>query len=203
MEADEDSELVIGVKNYDKEAFRIAAKNGNLESFLGRVKVKPGDCFFIPAGLVHAIGKGILLCEVQQNSDVTYRVYDYNRKDANGDLRELHLESALDVIREYTSDEVNALAHTSAPITPVSKNAETLIACEKFAVEKVKVTSSDILTCDMTSFLSLTFTKGEGSIVYNSEDYSFKAGETYYIPAGLGEFSVNGDAEIICASIKQ
>lgn len=205
MEADKDSELVIGVKNYNKEKFKNAAEKGELEDYLVHVKVKPGDFFFIPSGLVHAIGAGILLCEVQQNSDVTYRVYDYNRTDSHGNRRELHLNSALDVIREYGESEIEKLTREFKLTTPVSADAETLVACPKFAVEKVKVNNSSVLFCDSTSFLSLTITKsaGEGKIMYGGEEFPFKLGETYFIPAGLGEFTVNGDAEIICASIKR
>lgn len=205
MEAAKDSELVIGVKNYNKELFKNAAENGELEDYLVHVKVKPGDFFFIPSGLVHAIGAGILLCEVQQNSDVTYRVYDYNRTDSHGNRRELHLNSALDVIREYTENEIKALAHESGFIAPVCADAETLVACRKFAVERVKISNSVEFFCDKTSFLSLNVIKcaGEGNITYGGEEFPFNLGETYFIPAGLGKFSMNGDAEIICASIKR
>ncbi|MBQ4137653.1 MAG: mannose-6-phosphate isomerase, partial [Clostridia bacterium] len=197
-----DSELVLGVNDYDKEAFLRAANSGTLERYLRKCTVKPGDCYFIPAGLVHAMGKGILLYEVQQNSDVTYRVYDYNRIDKDGSKRELHTEKALEVIYEYTDSEINALANAKKLSIKVSENAETLISSDKFTVEKMVLDASDELICTEESFLSLTVTKGECEIEYDSDIYPANTGETYFIPAGLGSFKIHGKAEILCSSIK-
>lgn len=202
MEAERDSELVIGVKDYNTKEFKNAAKAGKLEKYLCNAKVKPGDCYFIPSGLVHAIGKGILLCEIQQNSDVTYRVYDYNRTDKNGNTRELHIDKAAEVIKEYTWEEIDTASKTYSPI-PVSDDAETLVSCDKFTTEKIVCKFNSELFCDDSSFLSLTCVKGNGIINFEGEQYSFSLGETYFIPAGMGGFSVSGDTEIICASVKR
>lgn len=203
MEAGEESELVIGTKGYERDSFEAAAKSGKLDSLLPHVRVKPGDCFFIPSGLVHAIGSDILLCEVQQNSDITYRVYDYDRVDANGKRRELHLENALDVIRDFEDNEIDKLAFSSGKVTPCSSEAELIVACDSFAVEKLAVDSFADMLCTDESFLSLTITRGEGSIEYNGDSYTFSAGDTYFIPAGLGSFKIKGNTELICASIKR
>lgn len=202
MEADDSSSLIMGVKNYDKETFRNAAIKGELEDFLCECKVNTGDSFFIPAGLVHAIGENILLCEIQQNSDITYRVYDYNRKDKNGKLRELHVDKALDVIREYTDDEIKKKTFTETP-RPVSDNAVFLAACDKFCTEKVMCDGVTRLISTDESFLSLVCVKGDAVIEYNGEEYTINIGDTYYIPAGLGDFNVKGCAEILCASVKK
>lgn len=202
MEADDSSSLIMGVKNYDKETFRNAAIKGELEDLLCECKVNTGDSFFIPAGLVHAIGENILLCEIQQNSDITYRVYDYNRKDKNGKFRELHVDKALDVIREYTDDEIKKKTFTETP-TPVSDNAVFLAACDKFCTEKVICDGVTQLISTDESFLSLVCVKGDAVIEYNGEEYTINIGDTYYIPAGLGDFNVKGCAEILCASVKK
>jgi mannose-6-phosphate isomerase len=202
IECENDSELVIGLNEYNKEALLSAAKSGKLEKYLRKTTIAPGDSFYIPSGLVHAIGTGILLYEVQQNSDVTYRVYDYDRKDKDGNKRELHTEKAVNVIKEYTDCEINTLAHSKNISCKVCDNAETLISSDKFTVEKIILKSSDELVCTDESFLSLTVSKGEMKIEYNSELYPAMIGETYFIPAGLGKFKIHGKAEILCASIK-
>lgn len=184
MEAGEESELVIGTNGYERESFEAAAKAGKLDELLNHVKVKAGDRFFIPSGLVHAIGSDILLCEVQQNSDITYRVYDYDRVDADGKRRELHLENALDVIRDFNDNEIDELAFSSGKVTPCSPEAELIVACECFAVEKLAFAGYADMLCTNESFLSLTVTRGEGSIEYNGESYGFSTGDTYLFPQG-------------------
>ncbi len=112
VEADEGSELVYGLADkFDRAGLIEAAENRTIGELLTRVKVKPGEVYFIPQGLVHAIGKGILIAEIQENSDVTYRVYDYDRIQKDGRPRELHIEEAADSIRDYTADEITALRY--------------------------------------------------------------------------------------------
>lgn len=98
-EAEPDAELVYGFsKDVTKEEIKDAILKNELKLYLNRIKVKAGDVFFVRAGLIHAIGKGVVICEIQQNSDTTYRVYDWGRTDKNGKSRELHIEKALDVL---------------------------------------------------------------------------------------------------------
>ncbi len=99
VDAEPDAELILGFNcEMDKNSFLEKAKNKNLTPYLNRIKVKKGDAFFIPAGLVHAIGKGVLIAEIQQSSDVTYRIDDYGRTDSMGNTRELHIEKAVDAL---------------------------------------------------------------------------------------------------------
>src|SRR5699024_6258323 len=114
-----------------------------------------------PSGLVHAIGAGILICEIQQNSNVTYRVYDYNRPGADGKPRELHVEKALDVIVNYTPAEIEALRF-SRGVKPRDDSSALLAACDKFVVTRYDVAGSVAVDADETSFVSLTFTDGDG-----------------------------------------
>ena len=108
VEAEEGAQLVYGLKGrFDEKTFRKALAEGTVEQLLRYVPVHKGDIFFIPTGLVHAIGKGILIAEIQQNSNITYRVYDYNRLQ-NGKPRELHVEQAISVIRDFTEEDIRA-----------------------------------------------------------------------------------------------
>lgn len=198
VEADEGAELVYGLsKDYTPEAFEAAVKDNTVEKFMNRVKVKAGDVYFIPSGLVHAIGAGILICEIQQNSNVTYRVYDYGRLGKDGKPRETHVEKAKDVIVNYTEAEIEALRFECAKEAAPSL----LCACDKFKTHKYEFTELS-LTADKSSFLSVTFIDGEGEIVHDGEKYPFCKGVTYYIPAGTGDFSMHSNGAVaIIASI--
>lgn len=198
VEADEGAELVYGLsEDYSKEAFDKAVAENTVENLMHRVKVKAGDVYFIPSGLVHAIGSGILICEIQQNSNVTYRVYDYGRLGKDGKPRETHVEKAKDVIVNYTESEIDALRFANAS----ARTPSLLCSCDKFTVNKYEFTDLT-LNADKSSFLSITFIEGDGEIVYGGEKYFFNKGATYYIPAGMGEFVMHSDgATAIVASI--
>lgn len=198
VEAEEGAKLVFGLsKDYTKEAFDKAITDNTVESLLNYVEVKKGDVYFIPAGLVHAIGAGILICEIQQNSNVTYRVYDYGRLGKDGKPRELHIEKAKDVIVNYTEDEINALRFANAKeITPG------LIAdCEKFKVNSYTFKELE-LCADKTGFLCLTFLEGDGAVCFDGKEYPFSKGESYFIPAGMGAFTLRSSgAHVIVSTI--
>src|SRR5699024_8155235 len=99
LDCEADSEIVFGHKATSKTDFRQLIEKGAWDSLLNRVKVKKGDFFYVPSGTIHAIGKGIVILEIQQSSDITYRVYDYDRKDAEGNRRELHIDAAIEVTK--------------------------------------------------------------------------------------------------------
>jgi mannose-6-phosphate isomerase len=199
VEADEGAELVFGLStDYTSEAFDQAIKDQNLEKLLNRQKVRPGEVYFIPSGLVHAIGAGILICEIQQNSNVTYRVYDYNRVGADGKPRELHVSKARDVIVNYSPEQIEALRFSKN----CERSPELLASCDKFTVKKYEINGEITSNVDNSSFISLTFTDGEGVILQNSTSYPFVKGDTYFLPAGLGEYSIKSpNAVCIAASI--
>ena len=168
-----------------------------METLLNRVKVKKGDVYFIPSGLVHAIGAGILICEIQQNSNVTYRVYDYGRLGKDGKPREIHVEKAKEVIVNYTPEEIETLRFAAA-----KERTETLLtACDKFTVNRYEFAELT-LTADENSFLSLTFLEGSGVIEAGGVSYAFGKGDTYFIPAGMGSFTLkSANASCIAAEI--
>ncbi|MGM9680838.1 MAG: type I phosphomannose isomerase catalytic subunit [Eubacteriales bacterium] len=188
VDADPGAKLVYGLKDYDKETFAAAAKDGTLEKYLNFVEVHKGDVFFIPSGCVHAIGAGILIAEIQQSSNVTYRVYDYNRVGKDGKLRPLHVEKALDVIVDYTPEQIEKIRFENG------KTEGSLANCKYFKVDRL-VGEQELHADD--SFLHVLCLDGEGTV----GGYPIKKGDSYYLPQGIGTVHVTGNPEIITSKI--
>jgi len=174
-----------------KEDFSRALKNGNVESCLKFVNVFAGDVINIPAGLVHAIGKGIVLAEVQQNSNATYRVYDYNRTDKEGKKRPLHIEKALDVI------DFNIKGHKEKygglKISAGAGLSKTYLAANRyFSAELYEIDGKIRETADGSRFFIYTFLSGTGRINYNSGSVDVAMGESVLAPAALGSYEIEG-----------
>lgn len=158
-------------------------QKGKLFDLLLYEEVFPGDVFFIPAGRVHAIGKGVLVAEIQQTSDVTYRIYDYNRKDENGNERELHTELALDAIGFYNKD-----TYKTTYEKEINKSSE-LVSCEYFTtnlLEFNKELDKDFFQLD--SFIIYMNLNGEFEIEFEEGKELVKKGETVLVPASLESF---------------
>ena len=182
LEREEGAFLYFGFqKDYTEEEIRRAIEEENFPSLLCKVMVEPGDVFFIPAGTVHAIGAGILLAEVQQNSNLTYRVYDYGRKDAQGNTRELHVERALEVMNRKQLSAYRQEAFKKQGKKPVGEKAagesvtgeevagknvylERIGSCEYFTVDRLFLEENAFYSGKLTeeSFLSLLVLEGEG-----------------------------------------
>lgn len=185
------AKLVYGLKNYNKDSFREAVANGTLEEYMNYVDVKKGDVFFIPAGCVHAIGAGILIAEIQQSSNVTYRVYDYMRRGKDGKLRELHVDKALDVIVDHTEEGIEAIRYSDG------KTETSLANCKYFKVDRYVLDGTMTLGSDK-SFLHILCLEGEGDV----GGVSIKKGESILLPKGLS-VSVSGNGlEIITSEAK-
>ena len=160
-------------------------ENDNLSEILCYEKVESGDVFFIPAGRVHAIGKGILLAEIQQTSDVTYRIYDYNRKDKDGNFRELHTELALDAI-DYT-----CLDEYKTKYTPEKNVSTEIVSCKYFTTNMLVF--SEKLQKDyqaLDSFIVYMNLEGRFSIEFESGKEIVEKGETVLVPANIENFSL-------------
>ncbi|MBN2683459.1 MAG: class I mannose-6-phosphate isomerase [Bacteroidales bacterium] len=187
LDAESDSRLVSGFKRKtNPESFAKILENGNPEDYLNFEKVKKGDLFFIPAGRVHAIGAGILLTEIQQTSDVTYRLYDYNRKDDNGNLRDLHIDLAMKAI-DFTVEESYKTNYKSLP------NLESrLIHCEHFNTNILEFDKEIIKEYNfIDSFVIYICLDGSFEINCNNEITEVKKGETVLIPAELKSLIIN------------
>ena len=195
IDCDEGAEIIYGFKSdITKEEFAKSIEENTLTEYVNRVKVKPGDIFFIEAGTLHAICKGILLAEVQQNSNTTYRVYDYGRLQ-NGKPRELHIEKALDV----TS--LKAISAEGKPMgeTEVKQGySETLLTqCELFTVKRLDVEECAKVTADDTSFVSLVCLDGNGVVLHGDSSVTLYKGESLFIPASFGEVEILGNLTVL------
>ena len=179
-------------RDLTRDDLREAIAGGTLTDLLCRVPVKRGDVFFIPAGTVHAIGAGIVICEIQQNSNTTYRVYDYNRRDKDGNLRPLHVEKAL---------EVASLASAPRHEDTADGDEVTLASCDYFTVERLRVSGERICPVTDASFLSVTVTDGAGTLTMHGESLPVLKGDTLFIPAQNSTFTVSGTLELILASV--
>ena len=196
LDATEDAKLVYGFKEkISREQFRKAIEENTLMEVLNQVPVKKGDLFFIEAGTVHAIGKGTLIAEIQQNSNSTYRVYDYGRLGADGKPRELHIDKAVDVsVTEPPKYEIKPFGE---PECFDGYTCVLLTKCDLFTVMHYDVKKSVTLFTDEKSFNHILVVDGSGSI--NGE--ALKKGDSLFVPAGFGEYTVSGECEIIVTSI--
>ncbi len=200
LDCDEGAELIYGFKKkIDADEFKRRIADGSFLEVVNRVKVKKGDFFFIEAGTLHAIGKGILLCEIQQNSNTTYRVYDYDRVDKDGNRRPLHTEKAIDVT---VCDRPKYGTQPAEPPVPFgSGTSQLLTECRLFRVERLTVDTSAEIIPDSSSFISLIITDGEGEITDGSETLKIKKGDSIFVEAGSPKITVTGRADIIKTTV--
>ncbi len=193
LDCDEGACLYYGFSRaVSREEYADAVKEGRLCELLNRVSVKKGDVFFIPAGTVHAIGSGILICEIQQNSNTTYRVFDYNRRDKNGNLRPLHIEKALEV----------SCLERSPELPEIGDGDDVLLAeCGYFSVSRRRIDDESEIEADGKSFLSLIVTEGEGLLKYGDRELKMEKGDSVFIPAQNKSFTVSGKVELIISKV--
>lgn len=198
VDCDEGAELVYGFKeDISKEEFRERIENNTLTEVCNSVPVRKGDVFFITAGTLHAIGEGILIAEVQQNSNTTYRVSDYGRLGADGKPRPLHIEKAIDV----TKCEKPAIPY--GQVGKVTKNGSNavreLARCEFFSTDILML--KDKLTLNLTdSFVSLLCLNGSATVNWNDESLKIGKVDSVFIPAGLVT-EISGEAEILISYV--
>ena len=192
VDADENAGIYLGFKNdVTDEEYREAIKSNTLTELLNFYKVKAGDCFFIPSGTIHAICSGCLICEIQQNSNLTYRVYDYGRKDKDGKERELHVDRALKV--------TNLNKYEPIKLDVNNNFGEYLGLSKYFTVKKLDVRGSVSLTADLGTFKAFTCVSGEGYI--NNE--RIKCGSTRFLTADTDAINIKGDMILIMTEIRK
>jgi mannose-6-phosphate isomerase len=192
IDCKEDACIIFGHNAKTKEELRKQIVDGKWEELLRKVKIKPGDFFYVPSGTIHALCEGTLILETQQSSDTTYRVYDYSRRDATGNLRELHLEKAIDVTT------VPHQVQLSVPAVEKCENVSitTYVESDFFSVYKWDVSGKTSFSFD-DCYLLLSVINGEGSLLHNGEKYDLKKGENLIIPFGFGSFELEGHCECI------
>ena len=202
IDCEPDSYLYCGLsKEVSKEEIEERIKNNTITEVLNRIDVKPGDVVMVKAGTIHAIGAGILICEIQQNSNSTYRMYDYDRRDKFGNPRELHVAKALDVVdtKAYVKD------NNSEVMLEENENysQERLVQCKYFECFKYEIFKEVKLVVDEASFISVLFIAGEGTITEEAsgESMSYKAGDSFFISAGKRTVTISGNGKCIVTHV--
>ena len=197
VDCDEGAELLYGFKHeISKEEFARRIADNTLLEVTNNVPVHKGDVFFIEAGTLHAIGKGILIAEIQQNSNTTYRIYDYGRVGKDGKPRELHVDKAKDV---------TCLAPAKQyPETPVEQyegyTSKLLAKCSYFTSYVLDIDGSAELEADSSSFSDLLIVEGEGRVTADDE-VAFKKGDSIFVTAGTGRYTVEGRCRAVLTKI--
>lgn len=200
VDAEPEAAIIYGLRDgVSREDFAKAVEENRIGETMRSCPVRAGEAYFIPAGLVHAIGKGILIAEIQQNSDLTYRIYDYDRRQADGSLRELHTDKALAVVRPFTDGEIESIRFAKG-----RGDASLLVNSEYFSVRKQTVSPADgaiCLTQGTDSFTSLLCIEGEGVLTHDETSYPIRRGDSYFLPAGMGDYTLRGTLTLIAASL--
>ena len=196
LDCEPDAELILGFnRNVTVEEFKKAAQGDEMMSICNRVKVKKGDVFFIESGTMHAICKGILLAEVQQNSNTTYRIYDYGRLGKDGKPRELHVDKAADVTKLCPPSIPDSSKREVEKFDNASRSK--LTSCDLFTMYELSVDGEYSSVCDEQSFVSLLCLEGSAEIECDGEKLMMKKGESVFIPANKGKFTINGNVKIL------
>ena len=197
VDCDEGAELLYGFRHeISPEEFAERIRNNTLLEVTNNVPVHKGDVFFIKAGTLHAIGKGILIAEIQQNSNTTYRIYDYGRVGKDGKPRELHIDKALEVTKLAPAE--------NYPVSPTEQHegytSRLMASCEYFTTYVLDVESSATLNADEKSFNSLLILEGEGRVT-GTDTVEFKKGDSIFVTAGSGSYTVEGRCKAVLSKV--
>ena len=182
-----------------KEEVITRAQDGSICDVLNRVPVHKGDVFYILPGTVHAIGKGIVVAEIQQNSNTTFRLYDYQRRGADGKLRPLHLERAAEVVCCEPSIPSEARSNNSIYLNGLSLSE--MFSCPYFSAYQVDVANCGEFHCGRRSFQHLLFVDGKGDLIWRGERYPFQSGDSYFLPANIGTYQLKGHCRVLLSSL--
>lgn len=187
VEADEGAGIYLGFnRDVTLEEYERAIKKNTLTELLNFYPVKTGECYFIPSGTIHAIGAGCLICEIQQNSNLTYRVYDYGRRDKNGNTRELHIDKAL-LVTDRKKHTLRTLPNNALGVS------------KYFNVKKLEVDGSISLNANEKSFNCITCTEGAGRI----NGIEMNQGDSFFVPAGYGNYILEGRMTTIMTDVRK
>ena len=184
--ADKDANLIVGFnREMNAETYLQHLEQKTLPEILNFESVKSGDTFFIEVGRVHAIGAGVLLAEIQQTSDITYRVYDWDRVDDQGQSRELHNDLAIDAINFNMPD------NYKVDYTKIKNQSNKMVSCPYFTTNFIDLNGVLNIQNAHDSFVIYICVEGEANIIYKNVDYSLKAGETILLPANLKTYQLS------------
>ena len=193
IDCKKDAFLYYGSKDdISREELEERIQNDTLLDVLNKVYVQKGDILYIEAGTIHAIGKDVLIAEIQQNSNVTYRVYDYGRVGKDGKKRELHVDKALDVVNRIS-------LQRSKSFSPH------VVVCDYFTVDKIYldgyIMKNIIGDIHEESFANILVLEGQGMIRCGEEEMPFQKGDSFFLPAGSGEFEISGVCETLITTV--
>ncbi len=200
MDAEEGAYLYCGLSrdvSVDELEKRIA--DHTITEVLNKIEVKAGDVVFVPAGTIHAIGGGLLICEIQQNSNSTYRMYDYGRLDKNGNPRQLHIKKALDVVNTEKYD-VNTKGFR-APVKHEKYTDQVIVQCKYFRCTKYTVDEEVYIPVDDSSFKSVLILSGNGKMVVSDDSFDFAPGDSFFVTAGRKLLWIKGRCEVIVTNV--
>ncbi|SHG10366.1 mannose-6-phosphate isomerase, type 1 [Flavobacterium micromati] len=191
MQADTDSRIIVGFKeNSNAEQYLESLNNKSLLSLLNDVKVKSGDVFFLETGTVHAIGAGLVVAEIQQTSDITYRLYDFDRVDVTGNTRELHVDLALEAINYNTVE-------TKKEYTTNVNESNAVVDCPYFTTNFIPLDGKISISKSGESFTVYMCIEGNFEITTSESKFQYKKGDTVLMPAALNSFHLSGKASIL------
>lgn len=187
IEAEEDAEIILGTSETSLEELRVHIEDNEEYDYVNHIPVKPGELYFVPAGTVHAIGKGIVLLEIQQNSDVTFRIYDYQRG------RDLHLEEAKEVVKldaPYRKCEGEVDVQETYTLTTYLEEPE-------FVIEKIEINNQFKEKNEQHDFHLVSCIEGQGMVIHEEGYTVFQKGDSLLLPAKLGSYRIAGYATLI------
>ncbi len=191
MQADEKARLIVGFKeDSSKEKYLQKLESNDILSLLKEISVKKGDVFLLETGTIHAIGAGIVIAEIQQTSDVTYRIYDWDRVDANGNKRELHTELAIDAINYKTTS-------AKKEYEAIENKSISVVDCPYFKTNIISLNDAILIDKTSDSFMVLMCTEGHFEFILEDQKYTYQTGDTVLIPAVLTSFLLKGTATVL------
>lgn len=193
LDAKPDAKIIYGLKEgVNRETLKEAMENGTVMDQLQEVSVKAGDTFYIPAGTVHALCAGVVVAEIQQNSDTTYRIFDYNRPGLDGKPRELHIEDSLNVTAYEGSGATTMSTEGTAP-----REWLELARSPYFVVEKGVVSGAWSLSTSAESFTIVVVCDGQGTLNWDNGSIDYTSGQCFLLPANLGAYTLDGQSTVL------
>lgn len=191
MQADPNARIIVGFEHKSSpEQYVQALQDQTILGLLHSVAAQKGDVFFLETGTVHAIGAGLLIAEIQQTSDITYRIYDFNRKDAQGNTRELHVDLALDAINYNET-------HTQKDYTKHENQSNGMVDCPYFTTNFIPLHGDAVVHKDGASFTVYMCTEGNFELHANGQVYAFETGDTVLVPAAMHDYELHGKAALL------
>ncbi|AWA29813.1 mannose-6-phosphate isomerase [Flavobacterium magnum] len=191
MQADPGARIIVGFKEKSSpQQYLDSLRDNSIVSLLDTIEAKPGDVFFLETGTVHAIGAGLVIAEIQQTSDITYRIYDFDRRDAQGNTRELHVDQALEAIN-YNPVQAQQ-KYTNHP-----NQSNTLVDCPYFTTNLIPLDGKVTIRQDGRSFRVLMCTDGAFSLVTEGKEFHYTTGDTVLVPAAMDGYVLEGRASVL------